>query len=496
MAHHWGIAYPQSVDIRTKLVFALVAVTLGSMLAFGAFMNVTADRMISEGTTEQLEGLAESSAGALGSIVYGWQERVLLIASRTQLRISLRDYGQSGNPEVLARIRRILADANGSVASVAALAVYDNRGRLVTQVGLPPDSIDASLSPRFSPGSMNDVLFLGAHVTEGGYPRVGYTTPLMLEDERVGYLLVVLNGRRILDLTNDYTGLGDTGELMIVTRDPAGARTLHPVRHPLEEGERPGAILLTGEDDPAFLALNEVEDVRTEGAVDYRGKPVWAATRYLSETDWGLVVKFDASEKRSAILEFREEMFSLALSLAGIGILVAVILGFRFAAPIHNLAEVANQIREGDLDARAEVKREDEIGLLARTFNEMADELQEQVTQLHEFQKFFEMSLNLLCIAGTDGYFKRTNPAFERALGWTQEQLLSRPFFDLVHPDDLKATQDEIESLAQGIPTISFVNRFRTADGTWKWLRWTTHPEPETGLLYAIAREIEDPRAG
>jgi len=61
------------------------------MLAFGTFMYRTADHMISAGTTEQLEGLAESSADALASIVGGWQERVLLIASRTQLRISLRD---------------------------------------------------------------------------------------------------------------------------------------------------------------------------------------------------------------------------------------------------------------------------------------------------------------------------------------------------------------------------------------------------------------------
>jgi len=482
------------VDIRTKLVFALVAVTLGSMLAFGAFMYRTADHMISAGTTEQLDGLAESSADALASIVGGWQERVLLIASRTQLRISLRDYRESGNPEELARIERILADATASVPSVAALAVYDDRRRPIAQVGLPAESIDTALSPRFSPGATGDVLFLGQHVTDEGYPRVGYTTPLMLDGERVGYLLVVLNGLRILDLTDDYTGLGETGELMIVARDPSGARTLHTVRHGTDGEEPVNGLVLAGPDDPALLALDEVEDVWTDGVVDYRGERVWAATRYLPETGWGLVVKFDNREKRAAIYEFREEMVALALSLAGIGILVAVILGFRFASPIHDLAEAANRIREGDLDARAAVKREDEIGLLARTFNHMAEELQVQVTELHQFQKFFEVSLNLLCIAGTDGYFKRVNPGFERALGWTKDELLSQPFVDLVHPDDAKATQDEIAKLAEGIPTISFVNRFRCADGSWKWLRWTSYPEPESGLLYAIAREIDDPR--
>ena len=464
------------------------------MLAFGTFMYRTADHMISAGTTEQLEGLAESSADALASIVGGWQERVLLIASRTQLRISLRDYRESANPEELTRIERILADATGSVPSVAALAVYDDGGRPIAQVGLPAESIDTALSPRFSPGAAGDVLFLGQHVTDEGYPRVGYTTPLMLDGERVGYLLVVLNGLRILDLTDDYTGLGETGELMIVAGDPSRAQTLHTVRHGTDGGEPVNGLVIEGADDPALFALDKVEEVWTEGVVDYRGERVWAATRYLPETGWGLVVKFDNREKRAAIYEFREEMVALALSLAGIGILVAVILGFRFASPIHNLAEAANRIREGDLDARAAVKREDEIGLLARTFNHMAEELQVQVTELHQFQKFFEVSLNLLCIAGTDGYFKLINPGFERALGWTKEELLSQPFVDLVHPDDAKATQDEIAKLAEGIPTISFVNRFRCADGSWKWLRWTSYPEPESGLLYAIAREIEDPR--
>jgi PAS domain S-box-containing protein len=482
------------VDIRTKLVFALVAVTLGSMLAFGAFMYRSANRMITRGTAEQLEGLAESSADALQSIIQGWEERVLLVASRTQLRVSLRERYGAGVPEASVSIQRILDDAEASVHTIAALAVYDPSGLLVTQTVSGGDSVLAQLPARSTAGSDGEMSYLGLSFAEDGTPRLAYSTPLALDGRRIGYLYVLLNADRLTDLTEDYTGLGESGEVMIVAPHPAGAQTLHPVRHPTVDGERPPSIRLEGADDPALLVLAGFEGVRAEGIHDYRGVPVWAATRDIPEMGWGLVVKFDTAEKRAVIYEFREEMVSLALALAGIGILVAVFLGFRFAAPIHSLAETANRIREGDLDARATVQRQDEIGLLARTFNQMAEELEERLTELHEFQKFFEVSINLLCIAGTDGYFKRTNPAFERALGWTREELLSRPFLDLVHADDVKATQDEIAKLAQGIPTISFVNRFRCADGSWKWLRWTSYPEPETGLLYAIAREIEDPQ--
>jgi PAS domain-containing protein len=69
---------------------------------------------------------------------------------------------------------------------------------------------------------------------------------------------------------------------------------------------------------------------------------------------------------------------------------------------------------------------------------------------------------------------------------------VSKPFLDLVHPADVEATQNEIDKLARGVPTISFLNRFRRADGSWVYLRWNSYPDPETGLLYAIARQIED----
>jgi PAS domain S-box-containing protein len=486
------MAYRPFVDIRTKLVFALVAVTLGSMAAFGAFMYRTAHDMIDDATAQQLEGLAESSTDALESIVDGWQERVQLVASRTQLRISLGEFNATGDPAARTRVKRILDDAAGSVQTIAALATYGRGGRLVAQSGGNADSILSVLYPTSRAESTERVRFLGVSFTPDGVPRVAYGTRLTIDGERVGFLFVLLNARRLVDLTADTAGLGRTGELLIVAPDPEGARTLHPVR--ASGPDVHGGVLLAGERDPARLALDGREGLFQEGLVDYRGEVVWAATRYVSKTGWGLVVKFDEDEKRGAVYRFREEMVSLALTLAGIGLFVAVILGFRFATPIHSLAEVARQIGEGDMDARATVKREDEIGLLARTLNRMADELEERVMELHEFQKFFEVSINLLCIAGTDGYFKRTNPAFEKALGWDRDRLLGHPFLELVHPEDLKATQDEIDKLAQGIPTISFVNRFRCADGSWKWLHWTSYPEPETGLLYAIAREVEGPQ--
>ena len=106
------------------------------------------------------------------------------------------------------------------------------------------------------------------------------------------------------------------------------------------------------------------------------------------------------------------------------------------------------------------------------------------------YKKFFENSLDLLCVANTDGFFKKLNPAFERTLGWTEEEMLVKPFFDLIHPDDQAKTSKEIEKLSQGYKTVGFENRFLKKNGGFVWLDWTSMPDSETGELYAVAHDV------
>lgn len=110
----------------------------------------------------------------------------------------------------------------------------------------------------------------------------------------------------------------------------------------------------------------------------------------------------------------------------------------------------------------------------------------------YDTEQFFNLSLDMLCIASIDGYFKRINASFERILGWPTAELLSRSFFDFTHPEDLEATVKEVEKLGRGIPTVKFEHRFRCADGSYRHLAWTSFPVKETGLLYAIARDVTE----
>ena len=96
----------------------------------------------------------------------------------------------------------------------------------------------------------------------------------------------------------------------------------------------------------------------------------------------------------------------------------------------------------------------------------------------------------MLCVAGIDGYFKALNPAWTRVLGWAQEELLSRPYLDFVHPDDRQVTVTESAKVATGFPSLHFRNRFRCVDGTYRWLGWSSTAALLDGAIYASARDI------
>lgn len=114
----------------------------------------------------------------------------------------------------------------------------------------------------------------------------------------------------------------------------------------------------------------------------------------------------------------------------------------------------------------------------------------------YDFERFFTYAVDMLCIAGIDGYFKLVNPAFERILGYTATELQAQPFVEFIHPEDRSETVSEVGKLATGEPTLSFENRYRCKDGTYRHLQWACYPETATGLLYAIARDVTEWRQG
>jgi PAS domain S-box-containing protein len=104
--------------------------------------------------------------------------------------------------------------------------------------------------------------------------------------------------------------------------------------------------------------------------------------------------------------------------------------------------------------------------------------------------RFFNLSLDLLAIVDFQGYFQRVNPIWSKVLGYTSQELSSRPFIELVHPEDREKTIAEAQKVLTGTESIGFENRYRCKDGSYKWLLWNATAYPEQQVTYAIARDI------
>jgi putative two-component system response regulator len=104
-----------------------------------------------------------------------------------------------------------------------------------------------------------------------------------------------------------------------------------------------------------------------------------------------------------------------------------------------------------------------------------------------------ELTLDLVSTASFSGYFVQLNPAWKHVLGFELDALKRRPFLEFVHPDDVEASRAAVESQAgSGEHLFNFQNRYRCADGSYRWLEWTSRPDVEAGLMYGVARDVTE----
>ncbi len=113
-----------------------------------------------------------------------------------------------------------------------------------------------------------------------------------------------------------------------------------------------------------------------------------------------------------------------------------------------------------------------------------------QLLEKRHFEELFMRSVDLVCMANFEGYFKKVNPAFSAVLGWSTEEMSQKPFIDFVHPDDRQKTFDEMAKLSRGMLTINFSNRYLTKTGEYKVLKWVSTPDIDSGTIYAIAHDM------
>jgi PAS domain S-box-containing protein len=113
-------------------------------------------------------------------------------------------------------------------------------------------------------------------------------------------------------------------------------------------------------------------------------------------------------------------------------------------------------------------------------------------SRLETGNRFMNLSVDLFCVAGFDGFFKDLNPSFEKTLGFTTKELMAKPYLEFIHPEDRPTTVVEKDGLEEGKVTLAFENRYLCKDGSYKWLLWNAVSVSEQKAIYAVARDITE----
>ncbi len=340
------------------------------MALLGTFAYQTTARLLAQISERQLNALAESRKDDLQNVFQSWKDKVSLVRSRTQLRINLARFVDSGDRSDLGGVDRILTDALHSVAVFKRITIYSLDEQAIVAVGESPVAV-----PFVMPVG-DGVQLAGSFPMADGTTQIALRSMLNFEGRRIGGVEVVLQADDLRSVAGDYTGLGKTGETLIVlSEDDTWARVIHPLRHIEKDYTR---VRLDEASAGIRAALSGTGGQGVQTYADYRGEIVWAATRHIDGLGWGLVVKIDAAEEEQLSDELQTSLIDLSLALSAFAVVGGTFLGFWLARPVLRLREVVHQVRQGNTHIRADTTGDDEIAYLARALNDFLDDYLEE----------------------------------------------------------------------------------------------------------------------
>jgi len=242
--------------------------------------------------------------------------------------------------------------------------------------------------------------------TAKSHGHVIYVAAPVLRDETlIGVLIVEINHKQIHQIVNQFAGLGETGETIVVTLQSDTIAFLAPTRHDPQAGLQ--RTLRVGDKLGQSLQRAASGEAGSGILLDYRGQEMFSAWRYLPTTGWGLAVEIDTREVLAPLKLVLARVVILGLLAIAIVVVLAWYAARSLSRPIVKLTQSAHKIAGGRPDERVAIDRNDEIGELAKAFNAMTDDVQqmhatleeqvrERTAELHEQQeRFQELATNI-----------------------------------------------------------------------------------------------------
>ena len=366
------------------LTFALIPLLIVSPLTFTRFKN-------SLETTHllNLQDIAAFKANKIETYFAGLKTNIVLAQDYYNIKINLpiltRLAGNQNDPKLIAANDMLDEQLQQmqSVLGLSEIMLVNPEGKIVYASNLahpPIDFLNPLPEPQrkaFAEGKnrvyLSDVFLNEAN---GNKATMFVTAPAFdFDGAFIGVIAFEVDMNFIYKLIQDVTGLGDTGEVLVGKKKGNVVVYLHPLRHDPDAALKKG-IPLGGE---LGGPIQEAVQGRKGAArsLDYRGKDVIAAWRYIPSLDWGMVAKIDTDEAFTDVIKLRNTVLIIVIVVFFLCGIIAFLFAQSISVPIEALSQGAEIIGSGNLDYKVGSHRKDEIGQLSRSFDKMTEDLKE-----------------------------------------------------------------------------------------------------------------------
>ncbi|MDN3554960.1 sensor domain-containing diguanylate cyclase [Halomonas maura] len=330
-------------QMKLKHLLILAFITMSAVpLFFGLnYLNNISGHYARDQFAHHLSSMSKIAEQRILTAVDRIKDNTALISSRTQMRISLEQWNQTGDISHQEKITRIINDAKNGLTHLKDIRIYDRRGRPVAS------TTDTSINEKLDiQGPLRAQISL---VPEADEIIALSREPLRLNHETVGYIEIRYYTNFITSLVRDRTGLGKTGEWLFAVRHESGdALFAVPLKYDHQAAFQ-RRVSKDRLDVPITQALLGNERIMSE-APDYLEQPVLASTRYIPELDWGLVAKVNETEVNQLASQNQSLIYIAELIIVVIAIGVGVALAFYISRPIERLKTHTARAASGKLE--------------------------------------------------------------------------------------------------------------------------------------------------
>lgn len=390
----------------------------------------------------------------------------------------------------LAECEQVLRDIHSRHTGYTALGVASRDGIVTCNSPAIPAPLDLSDRAHIRRALETRSFAIGDFVIgrSSGLPSVNVTLPLLDSNGEVKSVLVA--GIDLGTLNREAAAFNLPEGSSITVIDAAGNILVQSPNAQAWVGRKAPALPSgrpEGHDKPRITQgtwLDTEPRVLASAPIEHGG-----ATIIVGIPEHVALADVEANVRRN--LGFIGAFALMSMLLAWIGVRTLVV------RPSRELLDTIARLGAGDLQVRARADlAPGEIGQLASAFNRMASELQKRSMERDRMEaerdRFFSMSLDLLCVVDLNGRRRRVNPAFQTLLGWTETEATQSEPFDLFHPDDVLAVKERLATVCNGEVIASFECRVLCRDGGHRWIHWTATPFLDEGVIYASGRDISD----